>query len=68
MRETRAAIVHSIAGCLQCHGSEAKWQSRNSLAVAAKHHDATGHTTWCEQVLSVKYGPDFLGNEKEPAS
>ena len=68
MRETRAGIVHSMAGCRQCHGSEAKWQSRNALAVAAKHHDATGHTTWCEQVMSVKYGPDLPGDEGEPST
>lgn len=57
MRETRAGIVHTIAGCYVCHGGESHWESKNALAVAARHHDATGHTTWCEQVLSVRYGP-----------
>ena len=59
MRETRSGITHSMAGCHQCHGTEAQWSGKNALAVAARHHDATGHTTWCEQVMSVRYGPDL---------
>lgn len=58
MRPTRSGIVHVMAGCRECHGEDAHWQSKNALACAARHYDATGHTTWCEQVLSVVYGED----------
>ena len=53
MRKTRAGITGCMAGCFVC-GKE--WQSKNALALAARHHDATGHATWAEQVLSVRYG------------
>ncbi|KKL45291.1 hypothetical protein LCGC14_2357180, partial [marine sediment metagenome] len=42
------------------NGTESKWEGKNALAVAARHHDSTGHTTWCEQTISVRYGPDVL--------
>lgn len=44
------------AGCFTCRGSEPIWQAKNAMALAARHHDSTGHPTWAEQVLSVKYG------------
>jgi len=53
-RETRAGITSVIGGCNVCGKV---WESKNTLALAAKHHDATGHSTWVEQVLSVRYGP-----------
>ena len=65
MRKTRAGITASLAGCMVCHGGEAHWQSRNSLAVAARHHDATGHPTWCEQTMSIKYGDDQAQPEQK---
>lgn len=59
MRETRSGVVSVIAGCVVCHGpSVAGWDSANAMALAARHHDATGHPTWAEQVVSVRYGPD----------
>lgn len=64
-RVTRSGIIHSMAGCRVCHGSEAPWQSKNALALAAKHHDATGHPTWCEQCISVAYGDDQEEGEKK---
>lgn len=57
MRETYAGIIHAQGGCFQCHGTTTKWWGKNALAVAARHHDATGHSVWCEQVMSVRYGP-----------
>lgn len=54
-RETRAGIVARMAGCFVCH-AEAPWHGKNALALAARHHDATGHPTWCEQVMVVRYG------------
>lgn len=46
------------AGCFVCHGSDAVWTSKNALALAARHHDSTGHQTWAEQHLSIRYGAD----------
>ena len=45
-----------IAGCFQCNGSDALWTSPNAQGVAARHHDATGHTTWVDVNLSITYG------------
>ena len=55
-RITRSGVTSVMAGCFVCHGSDAHWQSRNAMMVAARHHDATGHPTWAEQVVSVKFG------------
>lgn len=56
----RAVSTHSdvSAGCFECAGSEALWTTRNAVALAARHHDATGHQTWAEQHLSIHYGED----------
>lgn len=43
-------------GCYQCHGDEAHWFGVNTQGVAARHHDATGHTTWVEIAISIRYG------------
>jgi len=56
MRDTKAGVIGSMEGCWTCHGGDAKWYGKNALAVAAPHHDATGHATWCEQTMSVRYG------------
>lgn len=44
------------AGCRDCHGGRPHWLGRNALALAARHHDQTGHQTWCEQQLRTVYG------------
>lgn len=46
------------AGCFECHGGTAHWWAKNAQGVAARHHDATGHTTWVDVYLSVRYGED----------
>lgn len=46
------------AGCFVCNGITVIWTSANAMAVAARHHDATGHRTWADQALSVRYGPE----------
>ena len=56
MRKTYSGVTHAMAGCFVCHGGDAHWQSKNCMGVAARHHDATGHPTWVEQVISVRYG------------
>jgi hypothetical protein len=39
-----------------CWGSDAHWLEKNAQAVAARHHDATGHATWVEVNMSIYYG------------
>ena len=56
MRSTRAGYVSWMAGCFTCHGSDAAWTARNAQGLAAQHHDKTGHPTWFEGVMSVRYG------------
>lgn len=43
-------------GCFVCHGDEARWHGGQAQGTAARHHDATGHPTWCDVVLTVRYG------------
>lgn len=44
------------AGCRVCHGDRANWTGGNAQALAAKHHDRTGHLTWCKIATSIEYG------------
>ena len=55
---TRAATNSRIvkAGCRICHGAAVHWTSANAQALAARHHDATGHETWYEAHIIVRYG------------
>lgn len=46
------------AGCHECHGGRAHWLGRNADGVAARHHDATGHRTWCEKTAHTVHGID----------
>lgn len=48
------------AGCFVCHGLEAKWFGPQAQGTAARHHDATGHQTWADTYLSVRYGADKI--------
>lgn len=45
-----------IAGCFVCGGADAKWFGPNAQGVAARHHDATGHATWCDVSMTITYG------------
>jgi hypothetical protein len=58
------------AGCLVCYGEKARWTSANAQAVAAQHHDRTGHATWCDKVEQISYGrhePDDRQHDLEDA-
>lgn len=44
------------AGCTVCHGSEAHWIGPHAQGTAARHHDLTGHATWCDIAMLVRYG------------
>lgn len=46
------------AGCFTCNGSDAMWTSPNAQGVAAKHHDKTGHPTWCDVAMTIWYGKE----------
>lgn len=54
-RQTTAKRATS-AGCYTCHGEEPKWTGANAQGIAARHHDATGHTTWADVNMHVQYG------------
>lgn len=55
MRKTFTSRIVK-AGCFVCNGGEAIWHGPNAQAVAARHHDATGHETWADVHLFVSYG------------
>jgi len=44
------------AGCFTCSGLNAKWIGVNAQAVAARHHDLTGHMTWVDIRMKIYYG------------
>ncbi len=54
-RQTR--VARSVrAGCFVCFGEAAHWTGGQAQGTAAKHHDDTGHETWAEVEMSVRYG------------
>lgn len=58
------------AGCFVCDGDVARWTSANAQALAAQHHDRTGHATWCDIAASIQYGraaPDDRQHDIEDA-
>jgi len=59
MPRPTSTAVSANAGCFQCNGNIVLWDGPNAQAVAARHHDATGHTTWVNSYLSIQYGPDL---------
>lgn len=44
------------AGCFDCHGGEPMWTAKNAQGLAAQHHDRTGHTTWVDVYMCIRYG------------
>lgn len=57
MGRLHSTSTNAIGGCFECNGSDAIWTGRNSVACAARHCDATGHETWADQTMSIKYRP-----------
>lgn len=55
MRNKRTTVT-ALAGCYQCGGMDAIWTASNAVATAARHHDATGHNTWADQTICIRYG------------
>lgn len=66
-----AYSMHVLAGCFQCNGTDYIWNAANAQAVAAKHHDKTGHETWVDSTISIRYGGSLpkktTGDKCEPA-
>lgn len=56
------------AGCFDCYGSNGKWFGPNAQGVAARHHDATGHKTWADVYLCVRYGERDEPQDAAPSS
>jgi hypothetical protein len=53
--------VYSVArdvksACFVCHGDIAHWHGPNAQALAALHHDKTGHQTWVDVNMCITYG------------
>jgi hypothetical protein len=44
------------AGCVVCWGDKVHWTTANAQALAVKHHDRTGHETWCNINARTRYG------------
>lgn len=38
-----------------CHDCGASWSGPAAQGTAARHHDAKGHETWADVVMSVRY-------------
>jgi hypothetical protein len=45
-----------LAGCLVCSGRTPRWTKANAQALAAQHHDRTGHATWVTIATEIQYG------------
>lgn len=56
MKRARSISITLRAGCTACHGGKAYWLGRNAQAVAARHHDKTGHPTWVDTAARITYG------------
>lgn len=56
MSRSSRSVVTARAGCFDCNGGDPLWTARNAVAMAARHHDSTGHATWADQEISTFYG------------
>ena len=59
--------VSMRGACYVCHGTEPHWQAKNTVGVAAKHNQTTGHETWVDIEISVTY-PARKAKNKPTAS
>ena len=67
MRQTKKGVTEYKAGCYVCHKGQVQWIGNNAVAIAARHHDLTGHPTWCEYITTIKYGTQPSPKEPENA-
>lgn len=62
----RYGVVRDLqAGCHECAHGKTQWSGKNAQAVAARHHDATGHHTWVDVYMSISYGRGKEKRERE---
>ena len=54
--DTSTTVEMVQAGCLTCHHGEPGWTAANAVAVAARHHQHTGHVTWARQTTVTHFG------------
>lgn len=52
------------AGCFVCGGSDPRWFGPQAQGTAARHHDVTGHPTWCDVYMTVRYGRELGAGEQ----
>lgn len=52
-REGFSFISQQQGGCFDCGKA---WNGKNTLAVAARHYDATHHSVWVDTIMSTRYG------------
>jgi hypothetical protein len=52
-------------GCFVCNNGDAIWFEKNAQAVAARHHDATGHQTWVDVIMMIRYGENPKEEQEE---
>jgi hypothetical protein len=64
-RDPKLPLVHArqrtktrnlLGGCHVCSGHTARWTKANAQALAAQHHDRTGHATWVTIAEDIQYG------------
>ncbi|MGO1304992.1 MAG: hypothetical protein ACTMKV_09445 [Sphingomonas parapaucimobilis] len=42
-----------FAGCFTCHGTDPRWSGKSAHDMAARHHEATGHPTYCNGFMTA---------------
>lgn len=55
-RRQTTTMTDATGGCFVCPDSEVFWIGAHAQAMAARHHDHTGHSTWCISNRTVRYG------------
>lgn len=71
MAREKSTTTKVTAGCFDCNGAVPMWTERNGMMLAARHHDQTGHPTWADTFLTVRFGeagpahPDLFPHEAQ---
>lgn len=52
-RAMTSHVTSARGGCERC---PQRWDGKNALALAARHHDLTQHPTWAEVTQRTEYG------------
>lgn len=67
-RRLTTCLSDVSAGCFEC--PDKIWITSAAQAMAARHHDHTGHATWCLINRTIRYGeaPKLDGESTETRS